>query len=115
MNINVTSGNIVTQTANEFVVTHPAFPDNVFHLVVDVRFWEWSSNAWTLGFVVSDAWLHHVGSGIDEPSPVYIDMPRPPEPFFNQLRLSLYGVGDQNHLYYLPPAPSDYWRAPFPT
>jgi len=115
VNINVTSGNIVAQSDNEFTVSHPSFPDNIFHLVVDARFWAWSSNAWTIGYVVSDAWLHHVGTGVDEPSPVYIDMPRPPSPWYNQLRLSLYGVGDQNHIFELPSPPSGYWMPAFPS
>jgi len=115
VNINVTSGNIVTQSDNEFIVTHPSFPDNIFHLHVDPRFWDWNSNAWTIGYVISAAWLHHIGSGVDEPSPVYIDMPVPPAPWYNQLRLSLYGVGDQNHNFTLPGMPSDYWRGNFPS
>lgn len=84
-----------------------------FHIILDPRFYEWSSNKWTLDHVVLESYY------VISPDPTEIPMPF-------VLSFHTYGAGAQalifqpfginfieNRKVPLPPPPSDYWTPGF--
>lgn len=112
--LNVTAP--ITQTDNVIDFTDPANPLVHFHIKIDQRFWDWSSNNWTLDWIIEESYYYVL------PSPVTAVMP------FN---LSYFTFGDDGipslgfqpfgivfpdyHVYPLPQAPGGYWSPPVPT
>ena len=93
-------------------------PNNLafnFRIVIDGRFWEWSSNTWTLDWIIEDSYYYI------SPSPAHIAMPfvlawrtfgshALPALVFQPFGINFIAY----HTFMFPPAPPGWWSPPVP-
>lgn len=106
---------VVTQTENEFTFPDGINPLITYHINWDSRFWEWSSDRWTLDYMLTGVY-YSVSGGAPR-----IDVPFGCQYFLRDENLSPYVIVNpfsaawsQFHYYELPPAPPGYWQPAFP-
>jgi hypothetical protein len=109
--IQIVSGTIA-QTDNTFVLVNP--PDPTFYtLVFSDRFWNWSSNRYTLDWIIEESYYNPGGLGTQVPMPYlltfYTDTTTP-NPY---IIFSPFSSPGGVTYYELPPPPPGYWL-PFP-
>jgi len=105
----------VTQTDNVIEFYDPFNPLVNFHIKIDGRFWDWSSNSWSLDWIIEESWYYVL------PSPTTAVMPftLAYRTFGSLVEPSLvfqpFGIDFIDyHIYTLPPAPPTYWMPPIP-
>ena len=78
-------------------------------LIFKPEFWSWSSNRWTVDYMLHDAWYGNTNPILGSPLPVYVS-------YFGNLgtdqaviEVAAFGLGDHNYPHDLPPADQPYW------
>jgi len=83
----------------------------VFH----ERFWEWSSNKWTLDHMLVESWYAVAPSPTEIPLPYNLQFYTEPSLTRTYLLYEPFGApGSAAFKHAMPPAPPDYWMPPFP-
>jgi hypothetical protein len=104
----------VTQDGFSFHFPDGGAPYRVFTLTVEPRFWAWSSNRYTLDFVITESYYTEFGVPPQYPVPFLLRYEQL-EP--NNLPcVSFYPFAapfTDPHFFVLPSAPEDYWLPPF--
>jgi len=99
---------VFTQTDNSFSAIIPAVPDYLYIFVIDERFWDWSSNTYTLDVVVKYAYRHYTPTGDEIPIDVAISWRRDAVENRSSLYLQSYDAG-MNERVVMPAATGPYW------
>jgi hypothetical protein len=112
--LNVTAP--VSQSENVVEFTDPGNPNVHFHIKIDRRFWDWSSNSWTLDWLIEESYYYVL------PDPTHIAMPFSlsyfiwPAGVVPSVVFQPFGINFLDyHVFPLPPAPATYWMPPLPT
>jgi hypothetical protein len=105
------SGYTVLSTANAYYWQKISDPNEVWTIVVDERFWLWSSNHWTLDHIITDFYYTLYPSPTQNPQPYTL------QPWLREENLSPYlllqfAAVDFGEFHYVdfPAAPPGYWR-----
>ncbi len=111
--LNVTA--TVVQTDGLFEFTDPTNPNGHFRVKVDSRFWDWSSNVWTLDWIIEESAYHYLPDPTFHPMYFSLDYTTYGPSVIPTVKFYPFGlIFPDNHLYQLPPAPPDYWMSPIP-
>jgi len=109
--LNVTAP--VTQTDNVIDFTDPANPLVHFHIKIDLRFWNWSSNNWTLDWIIEESWYYVLPSPVTAPMPFNLSWFTYGDEALPALGFQPFGiVFPDYHVFTLPPAPPGWWSPP---
>lgn len=98
----------------EFTFPDGSVPGRHYHIVIFEKFYPWSSNKYTMDFVIEQSYY------VTDPSPTETPMPftlifAPTSDGVNGLFFFPFGAPfTDNNIFLLPPAPPDYWT-PVPT
>lgn len=112
--LNVTAP--VTQADNAIEFTDPLNPLVHFHIKIDRRFWDWSSNTWTLDHIVEESWYYVLPSPTTAPMPFSLSYFTYSTNAIPSLGFQPFGITFPDyHPFPLPTAPPDYWLPPIPT
>ena len=104
-------GAIIYQDVNRFYGYDSATPTLYFEVHIDERFVAWSSNSWSLDFIITENW---VNAPINDPTKHAFDFALITEYRLGHGVYILFapgGLGTVKHYFDLPPAPTGYWRA----
>jgi hypothetical protein len=108
------AGYTVANVGNVYTWTKNTDPNEVWTIGLDMRFYPWSSNRWTLDHIVTDFYYTIAPSPTQHPQPYtlyYFIRPGHPSPYI-QIRFNNVDFG--NLVYFdFPGAPGSYWLPPF--
>lgn len=112
--LNVTA--VVVQTDNLFEFTDPLNPNGQFRVRVDPRFWSWSSNTWTLDWIIEESVYRYLPDTTFHPMAFVLDYWTRPLGAVPTVKFYPFGiVFPDDHFYPLEGAPPDYWCPPTPS
>jgi len=109
--IQIVSG-VVVQTGRFFQLQNPPDP-TLYFIVFNEKFWDWSSNRYTLDFVVEESYYQPGGVGSYVPMPFLVTYYTNTPDYSPYLVYSPFSSPGGITYYQLPPAPPDYWLPPF--
>ena len=103
------SGNTVTRSGDRFTV-HAVPPDPTF-LVCQIlpAFYPWSSNSYSLDFIITEFWYKAGGVGSEIPLPFQLGYFQDPLRHSSSLYIQWSGTVPTFNYFPLPSAPSNYW------
>jgi hypothetical protein len=103
------NGDTIVQVANSFTI-HAPFPDpTIGFFRLDNRFWGWSSNYWTLDYIITDCWYKLGGVGAEIPMPFQLHYYNEPTTGRTGLSFGWFSAESDPHPHPLPSAPLNYW------
>ncbi len=100
----------VHQTDNKFRYTNPVFLFDEIDIIIDPRFWDWSSDAWTFDHIVCESYYDRLSTGVHDPAPFAVR--RTTDSTSGLPGLEIYntdGIFLLNYEDNLAQAPSSYW------
>lgn len=103
-------GAIITQHINYFSGYDSATPTLYFEVHYDARFHAWSSNNWTLDYIITENWVNVPPTN---PTQIPFDFALVVEyrlGFGNYVLFAPGGLGTVRNYFDLPPAPPTYWK-----
>lgn len=104
------TGSLVSWFTNRVTFLDPSH--TVFGTILFApEFWDWSSNVYSMDFLILESWYSFPPSPVEIPLPfrlIYYLDPLDNVPYFVYQPFSAIGTGAFKHL--LPPAPPTYWR-----
>lgn len=90
-------------------------PFEIWTIAIDPRFYYWSSNRWTLDFVMTDFYYQIGGLPTRYPQPYTLQTWTHPNNLSPYLLFQFSNIDfGEFHWFDFPPAPPGYWRPPFP-
>lgn len=95
--------------AGVFIFTEPLYPAHTYYVVVKPNFWVWSSNKWTLDFIVDQAYATINPSPTLIPASVFITYKAPVDSTGAALAIDLFIVEGAYFSVDLPSGTGDYW------
>lgn len=106
------NGNTIVQTVNKFVVTDAFDPNLTATFVLHENFLPWSSNGFTLDFIVQESYYQTTPGGMQIPLPFNIDFYVSPLTRRSGLYLGWLGLKINPEHFDLEPQPPGYWLPP---
>jgi len=82
---------------------------NYWNIRIKEEFFAWSSNVWTVDWILSDAWYGSLDPGSGTPLPVSITFKTLGDPPKRYLEVAAFGLGDHNYEHPLPGTNDPYW------
>ena len=101
-------------TGNPWIWRENVYGGYITHLKFKPEFWSWSSNGYSLDWIIQDFWVEPPGGGAPIPGqPATFGIGASPGGIFG-IGIS-WGGSASYEQHALPPAPSDYWlQLPYP-
>lgn len=103
------NGDTIVQSANTFVVTDATNPNLTATFRIDPRFFVWSSNSWTLDYVLIDSYYQNFPGDTPHPLPYNLIYKVEQDTGRSALYLGWSGFLVDPQRFPLPAQPSDYW------
>lgn len=101
---------IVTQVDNQFTYSNILFPNDQIVIVLNPKVWEWSTNGYTLDFVICESYYHRLLTGIKDPAPAFVGLTyEPPDWSPALLFYNTDGILGGLAPYDMPGATEPYW------
>lgn len=108
--ISIKSGVAVPVWAsNRMDLWDTAFTSVYWSLYFKYDFWEWSSNRWTIDYVLEHAWYGSSDPATGSPLPVYCTYKVLGDPPKKYIEVAAFGLGSENYEHLLPTANQPYW------
>jgi hypothetical protein len=94
---------------NQMLLWDFTFTTFYWGLIFKPEFWAWSSNRWTVDFVLHDAWYGNTNPALGSPLPVYVSYFQNQQPEGAVLEVAAFGLGDHIYPHALPSTTDPYW------
>jgi len=112
---NILVNNTVTQDGRFFHFVNASSPSQVFTVSWKENVFDWSSNRYTLDYVIDDSYYQNLPDLTKNPMTYALTFYAAADTGRSVLYFYPFGLGFvDDHFFQLPPAPPDYWRPPFP-